>query len=684
MRPPASSPRMISASPAHGAESTFEPTDRSLPSRGVTADTLTQAFVDFILYCNPNFPLDVDTSTLRTNFQTPPKSDNKDFEIWRLFELLRQFNDKEIKTWAQLALELGVEAPDVSKGQSVQKVQQYTVRLKRWMHAMHIDAFFEYLFGKQHSYFTEVPPLNDPYPANGRDGVIAEEDLAIRALDPSFRPKRGRRRNSETEQDDHNEPEARSKQQRLMDSAAPMSALPFGAHPDGYNDPWAVASAVTPQSFAPWSSRAPASAVSAAPSQLRWQLGQTPATPHPMSAIPSSMAAHIESAFDEPKSAVTPSSRKRRRNGPAVSSAWPSANAPGAKPRGRPPASRNVQDGPFGTFPADPQNQKSKAQQSTPIVAEDAEQAPVAPQSAGSRPGRLSLRVPPHTGGPVRLATPPALQVNGETKELETRSDSDDPNRGLIVTNPQASAQIVPRTGPEGQVAPKLSFEALKRILTSDLLRADVIGRRQRFTGDEAKRLADSMLERLSVPRKETGSAQDDTARMSAASWLGVGDQVNATHGLSAGHGKRINVTRFRTDADGYEEIIYEEDDRQEGREVFDVFWRASMGGCIGTFEMKGLSISAQTGDNESTTETMHDLMLRKSIEAIYRLDKNGWVENSMQEVAQSAARTSQAGDDKIDWKAKCKAMEFAANVAKGEVDRARKRWLEKILDAVL
>ncbi|EME85887.1 uncharacterized protein MYCFIDRAFT_161512, partial [Pseudocercospora fijiensis CIRAD86] len=416
---------MNSASPGRTYSAGFKPSDRQLPSRDVSASTITQAFVDYILYCNPNFPLDVDTTTLRANFESPPKSDSKDFEVLKLFELIKKFDAKEIKTWGQLALDLGVEAPDLSKGQSVQKVQQYSVRLKRWMRAMHIDSFFEYLLGKQHSYFTEIPPPSDPYPASGRDGVMAEEDLAIRALDPSFRPKRGRRRNSETEQEENADAESASKQPKLTESvasysAAPMSALPMSAHPDNYHDPWAVASAVTPQSFAPWSARASSSAVPAsANSHLRWQLGQshTPGTPHPMTALSTSMSAHIDAAFDgEPKSAVTPSSRKRRRHGPAVSSAWPSTSAPGAKPRGRPPASRNTQDGPFNTFPVDPGNDKKAfsglLQERQPSVEHSSPQMPQAGfQSSGGegRPGRLSLQVPQHTGGLVRLATPPAL-----------------------------------------------------------------------------------------------------------------------------------------------------------------------------------------------------------------------------------------------------------------------------------
>lgn len=677
-----------------------------LPSRDVTADSIADAFVDFILYCNPNFPLDVETATLKSTFQSPPKSDNKDFETFRLFELIKKFDAKEIKTWGQLALDLGVEAPDVAKGQSVQKVQQYSVRLKRWMRAMHIDAFFEFLLGKQHAYFMDLPNPNEPYPSTGRDGVIAEEDLAVRALDPALRPKRGRRRNSEAEQDDNAGSELGDRQSKQLDNAGSfiqqnpggaMSGLPMSAHPDGFNDPWAVASAVTPQSFAPWSGRPSAHTSGIGASNLRWQLGhaQTSNTPHPMTALSTSMSAHIDAAFDgEPKSAVTPSSsRKRRRHGPAVSSAWPSANGPGAKPRGRPPASRNTQDGPFTTFPVDPSNGKNKDQPPTstpgsvdtqPVLEQPSPQLPqpMFQVHGEGRPSRLSLQVPQRAGGPVRLATPPMLLVNGETNQNGTRNDSDDVRKEM--PEPPLLTQIAAQRNTPAPVrtTPSFSFETLKRVVTSDLLRADIIGRRQRLSGDEAKRLADSVLDRLNVPREENGTSRDNIARLTAASWLGVGDQVNVPLGPATGHGKKINVTRFRLGSDGYEEIIYEED-TQGVREVFDIFWHVSLGGCMGNFEMKGLSLAAPSAAME-TTETTHDLMVRKSMEALHKLNKAGWVENSMQDIARSVARSSQGADDNIDWKAKCKAMEFASMVAKGEVERMKQRMVEKIVDAVL
>jgi len=103
---------------------------RSLPSRTVTDHTFDDAYSGFILYCNPTIPLDTDTTELKKIFRAPPKSDGKNFSTFTLFELIRKLESKEIKTWAQLALDLGVEAPDLEKGQSAQKVQQFAVRLK--------------------------------------------------------------------------------------------------------------------------------------------------------------------------------------------------------------------------------------------------------------------------------------------------------------------------------------------------------------------------------------------------------------------------------------------------------------------------------------------------------------------------------------------------------------------------
>lgn len=104
--------------------------DRALPSTEVKDETLDNAYVDFIMYCNPSISSDVDTSELRKGFRSPPKSDGKNFSPFVLFRLISRLEAKEIKTWTQLVTELGVELPDATKNQSSQKVQQYAVRLK--------------------------------------------------------------------------------------------------------------------------------------------------------------------------------------------------------------------------------------------------------------------------------------------------------------------------------------------------------------------------------------------------------------------------------------------------------------------------------------------------------------------------------------------------------------------------
>ena len=116
----------------------------TLPDRHVTGATIEDAFVRFVLYCNPAVPLETDTTALREAFRSPPKSGGKSFSTFSLFELIKQLDNKSIKTWAELALKLGVEPPDQDKGQSSQKIQQYAVRLK-------VRVFAAYLaFGLWH------------------------------------------------------------------------------------------------------------------------------------------------------------------------------------------------------------------------------------------------------------------------------------------------------------------------------------------------------------------------------------------------------------------------------------------------------------------------------------------------------------------------------------------------------
>lgn len=104
--------------------------NRALPKCSISDANLDDSYVAFILYCNPRISLQADTTELRKVFRAPPKSDGKSFDTYKLYELICRLESKELKTWSQLAVELGVEPPALDKGQSAQKVQQYAVRLK--------------------------------------------------------------------------------------------------------------------------------------------------------------------------------------------------------------------------------------------------------------------------------------------------------------------------------------------------------------------------------------------------------------------------------------------------------------------------------------------------------------------------------------------------------------------------
>ena len=131
---------------------------RNLPSKDLTDNNFDDAYVNFIMYCNPSVPPDTDTTELRKTFRGPPKSDGKNFSTFTLFELIRKLDQKEIKTWAQLAIDLGVEPPSLEKGQSAQKVQQYAVRLKvSVLHRDQTETSSDEIFYRSYFLFSYFP-----------------------------------------------------------------------------------------------------------------------------------------------------------------------------------------------------------------------------------------------------------------------------------------------------------------------------------------------------------------------------------------------------------------------------------------------------------------------------------------------------------------------------------------------
>lgn len=453
----------------------------------------------FILHCNPAVPPETDTAALREAFQTPPKSGGKTFDTFTLFELIKRLEARELKTWAELALKLGVEPPDADKGQSSQKIQQYAVRLKRWMHSMHVDAFFEYLLHRDNSYWTEIPSdaARNPVCETGRDGVAAEDDMALRALLPHIRPRRGRRKPDEEDgvgKSPSRRPSMEPPPLTGDDFAGVRSAVTDGwsAHPEGRGSvflfPMADPLRLNPGAGQAWTGGS--------------DVLQTPLTAYPQSAYPqtaypqSAITPSTRQAFwaDEPKSAVTPSkARMNKRHGAkVVSSAWRSGLGGTGKTRGRPKINRGEGEGngPFSAFPGmegggfkipgvvtgnqggatpisalptlveSPVSMMAGSAPPTPTVNPNIDPNLSASTPTGSvgqeanpnpRPvkrSRLSLQVPERVGGEVRLATPPpVVMVNGTPTSVDHQQPEPNstPTTRLVQ---QPTAQPSPSSNP--------------------------------------------------------------------------------------------------------------------------------------------------------------------------------------------------------------------------------------------
>ncbi|KAK3683881.1 ARS binding protein 2-domain-containing protein [Podospora appendiculata] len=436
-RPPQT---VLTASPPsiHPPSAISPPTQRPpLPARNVVdSASIEDAFVNFVLHCNPAVPPETDSAALREAFRTPPKSGGKTFSTYTLFELIKQLDTKELKTWAELALKLGVEPPDQEKGQSSQKIQQYAVRLKRWMHSMHVDAFFEYLMDRPHPYWTEIPSDQTPIAESGRDGVAAEDDMALRALLPQIKPRRGRKRPEDDET-------PKSPPADEFSGMRHEGMEPWSAHPDGRGSVFLFPTPTDPLRLGVPTGQPPGS------SWTNQDIVQTPLTAYPQ--IHSAITPSTRNAFWadplEPRSAITaskPRTMSRRHGAKVVSSAWRSSGGSGTgKTRGRPPINRggNI-DGPFSAFPSTsdgpvfkipsptPERGPIPPSSATPTLSippspillppappsssTQSTQSPIlqspAQESSNPRPAkrsRLSLQVPARVGGEVRLATPP-------------------------------------------------------------------------------------------------------------------------------------------------------------------------------------------------------------------------------------------------------------------------------------
>ena len=427
---------------------------------------------------------------------------------------------------------------------------------------MHLDAFFAYCMGKPHSYYTIVPTPNDPNQEPSRDGVPREEDLALRALQPESRPKRGRKKADDKDGngDLNISPSKRPRIGTPSDtpdfdnfSSDPSTLFANSAVPgagqdedlDRYTkqlDSWTETPTMTtgpinPALFAQ-SPTNRANSGSFGGQQFRWRLNAvdhaTPSSPYPQSAV-TPATSHLPDSMFEPLSAITPVSgglrgRGRRRHGPAVSSAWSTGGSTTTgKFRGRPPSNRSIRDGPFSTFPANPKTREGpvidvqRNQMSTPVTAVGngpwgSPLAQPAPQSAkASLPAKplkrtsLQLHVPERKGGPVRLATPIG-SVNGAGKDgtatLVNHSDDGASDSEMFLSRHAQPELFVSNRRQE-------VVDGIARQLAQATLLSDVS-----LGSKEAKQLAEKALENLRYAYAEP--VDDERFLADCASWFAL------------------------------------------------------------------------------------------------------------------------------------------------------------------
>lgn len=213
-----------------------------------------------------------------------------------------------------------------------------TTAYQRWMHSMHVDAFFEYLLENPHPYWTDIPSNPNPVSEGGRDGVAAEDDMALRSLLPQIRPRRGRKRPDDESLSRSPSQKTRMEQGNdLPNTGGPgveqldMWAGQPEARSGGYlfaQDHFARMN-VGMGSSGSWAGDA---------------FPQTPMSAHPYSEVTPATANAFwsDQPGDSQSVLTTPKPKANRRHGAkVVSSAWRSGGPGGSgKTRGRPPLNR--------------------------------------------------------------------------------------------------------------------------------------------------------------------------------------------------------------------------------------------------------------------------------------------------------------------------------------------------------
>ena len=107
------------------------------------------------------------------------------------------------------------------------------------------------------------------------------------------------------------------------------------------------------------------------------------------------------------------------------------------------------------------------------------------------------------------------------------------------------------------------------------------------------------------------------------------------------------------------------------------------MGGCNGSFEMKGLSLNEPVSEEPDIHDRVIDTWLATAKQLGVDDGRATQLKKHLKNPSLSGIQAS-ASEDGIDWKSKYRALEFGTKMAKGEFDRFRNRVIEKLLDAVI
>ncbi len=340
----------------------------------------------------------------------------------------------------------------------------------------------------------------------------------------------------------------------------PGSAASWTAYQDDMNqDAWTMASAMSQGHNVPPNINTNMYPGRAGFEFTRWRRDVSPSG-YPQSAITLGHR-EPEPIINEPQSAITPSTSSkskssRRRHGPAVSSAWPSqGNASSGKQRGRPPAQKAIQDDPQSAIPPDgppnghsisTQNSQHEDHTMNPSITSQAQPQ----QRSQSRPSKkLQLQVPERLGGPVRLATPPLVLVNGSGHLRRSSADyfrnpEGDEDVGEYILTEQSRP-------PETLHDKQFTVEDVARSFATRLLRIKIIGRPVGLSVEEANMVASKAVLSICGDTAAAGPGHRRILAIRCAIVLGLEREMGISSFSSADSDSHLTVRCVFQNADG-------------------------------------------------------------------------------------------------------------------------------------